>query len=74
MVKRNNIDNFFRNISNDVVEDIFNLSDSEVRSDANKFHEDPQKMVATFREDIDALISNSHEERQQLWRQKAQKK
>jgi len=74
MVKKNNVDKFFRNISSDVVEEIFNLPDSEVRRDANEFHENSKKMVATFREDIEELISSSHKERQKIWRQKAQKK
>lgn len=74
MVKRNSSDNFFRNISNDVVEDIFNLSDDEVRTEAKKIYEDSGKRVDTIRNEIESLIGDCHEERQKIWKQEAQKK
>lgn len=59
MVKRGQRDSLFRNISNDITEDLLALSDAEVQEEAQDFYDDPKARVASLRKQADSLIMAS---------------
>ena len=74
MVKQKTINNFFENISNDMVEEIFNMSDDEIRTHVDNYYDDTTQKVATMRKNINSLINDCHKERQKKWQEEAQEK
>lgn len=56
MLKNKKAANLFRNLSNDLVENLLSLSKEEVFEEARERHEDPMTRVSQLRTEIGSLI------------------